>query len=323
MTWEEGVTDIATINYQLSTQMIFIFMIGLYGTEQFDCHPWSLAFSSLLTFSYTMAFYFGYVSDDNNTLPINPGVTGIAIQLILLAIMEALRRAFFPQRRRLNTRHMDEFSSRKELVFPHRPSWDIPRRSRFGERTLTPQLLWKMMDGVHEPLANPWYVILMVFSISLVTPWVSPGIPQELTNVVSTTVNGIPWWAVKIMALCVFPSVFICISLYHMPRNFPSYDLSPKTTADRLNSGDSDIDKIELVELTPEEMGHRTAYDQRNELVYKRRRQILENLGLSPTEIDTLVRSAQEQLQSFDPSYHFNHNETSCEQEYSDDPLTA
>jgi hypothetical protein len=312
-------------------------MIGLFGTERFDCHPWSLSLSAILTFIYVFSFYFGFIAEENYNVN-SAGLTGIAIQAFLILLFEGIRHGWNHGRRQGNNDDYEDHrrignnylrrqgsndnnientdNSSSKLIFADRPDWDIPRRSRFGEKPLTPKLLWKMMEGVNEPFANPWYVCLMFYAICMVTPWTVPGIPTNVADLAHTTVNGLPWWAVKIMAQCTGPSFLILVTIYRMPKRFPvQFRQRAPTSGSRnrvrgpANNPSSvlgalvepDVDP-DVMELTPEEMGCRTTYDARNEMVYKRRRQILEKLGISRTEIDSIVESTQQQLQDFRPT---------------------
>lgn len=87
-----------------------------------------------------------------------------------------------------------------------------------------------------------------------------------------------------------------------MPNRLPSFQASGKAST---AEDTADVSDPYVLELTREELGYRTAYNQRNGLVYRRRRQILEKLGLSPTEIDAIVQSTQRQLRDFQPRLEY------------------
>lgn len=252
--------------------------------------------SAIIGALYVISFYFGYIHADNNPLPISAGISGLAYQVVAITIFESTRRTFFAYDHEPN---VCAYCRRPEdLLFSHRPIWDVPKRERFGEKPLTPKLIWKMMKGVNEPLANPWFATLFFFSISMITPWVLPGIPASLSELNASTVNGIPWWAVKILVLCTVNALLILGFLLPMPHQFPHQ----YTDIQKATSGDNtvEISDVDVLEMTQEELGHRVAYDKRNELVYKRRRQILEKLGMAKTEIDAIIQSTQQQLQNFE-----------------------
>jgi hypothetical protein len=83
------------------------------------------------------------------------------------------------------------------------------------------------MDGVNEPSANPWWAFLMFVAISILTPTApehQPPLEQDSGNFYSfvppLTVNGIPWWAFKIVLLSIVPFVMLMIVTKNMPKEF-------------------------------------------------------------------------------------------------------
>ncbi|CAB9503729.1 Sodium/proline symporter [Seminavis robusta] len=324
ISWDKGVSEVASINFQLSAQSIWIFLIGLFAKEDYDCHPWILAFSAMITFVYVFAIYFGYIASAGADVALDAGVSGLAIQLALIVVLESIRRKFFPERRDYRPAPMmsldrnQQAATQRDLIF-NRPKWDVPRRSRFGEKPLTPDLLWRMMNGVKEPMTNAWYSLLMFFAILWSTPWVLPGVPDNIQNLGETLLGSLPWWVVNMIATLLIPTVMMYYSIYVMPNRFPRYvRRTPKRTRSGsaislnpapapspiMSTPDMEEPDPDVLELTPEELAHRTAYDERNDLVYKRRRQILEKLGIPPTEIDSIVASTQQQLQNYNIQPH-------------------
>jgi len=328
------VSKIANINFQLSSQSVIIFLVGLFGTEKVDVHPWILAVSSLTSFVYVFCIYFGYTADkEDDDTALNSGISGVAVQITLICALEFFRRYILPLKQHSPSSsrgtnslrssrpasHSGADDPRQDLLFPDRPSWDIPKRKRFGVKPLTPKLLWRMMEGTNEPLANSWYVALMVLCISWCTPWLKGGFPAKVEDIPSILVNGIPFWVMNLIVSAAITSFFIILQLYQMPNKFPrlvrrgkrrggghqgsaapSASRGTTTTLQPQPQEDEEPDP-DVMELTQEELLTRTAYDERNDLVYKRRRQILEKLGISKTEIDSIVASTQRQLQNFEP----------------------
>lgn len=182
------------------------------------------------------------------------------------------------------------------LLYSERPTWDVPKLSRFGDGTapLTPAMLWRAMEGVNEPLANPWWCFLMFFSISMCTPIVAGMEPPLMTSATGQSffanapavVNGLPWWVFKITLFCVIPTVLLLVAIMSTPNQFPESE-EEKIVA----SGDDDKKNINnnmamindrwdanLVEMTRDEMGRRTSYDETNEWIQRRRSSISQYL---------------------------------------------
>ena len=179
----------------------------------------------------------------------------------------------------------EEVVDHKNLLYPGRPKWDIPKLGRFGDHALTPKLICESMEGINEPMANPWWVCLMLFAISICTP-----LTDELSPPLDTSenadsffvyppsvVNGLPWWAFKCILLCIVPTVLLLAAIEKMPDEFPIDE--KKIEQEGINP--------DLVEMTREELGRRTSYDERNILIHRRRSTIsqeMDKLGLTESK---------------------------------------
>ena len=247
-------------------------MVGLFATNKTDFHPWCLSIGAIVSSIYVLSLYFGYIKGNDDAAPVNSGITGIVLQLSITLPLEAFRRKF------LATDEFDTEDDQRHLIFPYRPDWDVPPRARFGDCALTPNLLNRMMKGVNEPLTNPWFACLMFFVISFMSPIVAPGLPEDIEDV--TVINGIPWWVFKMLLIGIVPSSLLLIALRGMPNEYPGKDSTKE-------------EDPHIMELTKEELGHRTVYDSQNELVARRRREVLKRLGMLPAEIDTIVEKIQ------------------------------
>ena len=74
--------------------------------------------------------------------------------------------------------------------------------------------------------------------------------------------------------LCIVPTLLLLVAIYKMPDEFP---------IDELKIEKEGIDP-DLVEMTKEELGRRTVYDEQNELIHRRRSSIsqeMHKLGLT------------------------------------------
>lgn len=246
------------------------FLFGLYWKKNTDLHPWSIAFGAIFSTIYVIAIIFGYIGRESNPIPIDAGLTGLAINLVTTVLSEASRRLL-----KLNPSNDPKKSDKGEqtstLLYPHRPTWDVPKLLRFGEHPLTSHLLWKAMEGVNEPLASPYWVSLVILSISICTPILPENLPQIADQM------GIPWWAEKMIYLCLIPSTIVVIAVKNMPTSFPVDE--EKILKEGINP--------DLVELTLREKGMRESYDGTNKLVQSRRNiltQTMQEIGISMAE---------------------------------------
>jgi len=255
--WDEGISDLGKIQFPLSTQAIPAFLFGLYSiNEKTDVHPWCIATGALSAVVYTFSIYFGYLKIDDSPKPINAGITGLCLQLVVILMFEALRRI---------------------IGITGKPEWDVPLMSRFGDKPLTAQLLWKSMEGVNEPLSNPWWCFLMFYTISMCTPLTPEMEPpldvsgSENGNVFlysPAVYNGLPWWAFKVILMNIVPTVLLLVAIYKMPGEFAIDDIKLKKEGIDPN----------LVEMTHEELGHRSSYDETNTLIQLRRSSISQTM---------------------------------------------
>jgi hypothetical protein len=291
LTWNEGITDLGKIQFPLTAQVVPTFMIGLFVKNQaLDVHPWCIVAAVASSSIYVVGIYFGYLRDPaNDPAAIDSGITGVVIQVVLIVLFESIYRLVLSRKKTAATtkesndtkKNDDAISSKSsaQLLYPDRPAWDVPKMGRFGATTLTPQLIWKSMRGFYEPMANIYWSLLMFLTISMTTPLVAPSEPplnEDGTGFlyVPSVVQGLPWWAFKVIILSAIPFVVLLVAIYNIPGDFPMDDES--TIA-------KDGVDVDLVQLTPQEMGRRSCYDEQNLLLYQRRSSIastMEAMGL-------------------------------------------
>ena len=283
--WTDGMTDLGEIQFPLSAQAVPAFLIGLYSyNHKTDIHPWCIASGAIAATVYVVVFYFGYLKGDDSPLAINAGVTGFAVQFAVAIVLELIRRLLFGVYDHIGDEETvqdetDGKESETELLYPGRPKWDIPALDRFGERTLTHKLVWKSMEGTNEPMANPWWVFMILFALSICTPLVesmSPPMDSDGTSFVypPSIVNGLPWWAFKIIMLSIVPTILLIVAIRKMPDEFP---------IDEKRIEMEGIDPA-LVEMTKEELNRRSSYDEHNLGIRRRRSTIsqeMDRLGLT------------------------------------------
>lgn len=282
--WKDGITDLGAINFSITMQAVPAFLVGLYVPSHrgfWEPHPWSLAIAGALSQIYVFVVYFTYIKVASDPLPIDAGVTGITINLFLIIVLEAMYRILI--RNKTNDETAVEMDKRKmsttnatnkrKLLCPNRPIWDVPKLERFGETSLTPRLLNKMMTGMFEPFRNVWYTLLVVLSVSFVTPLVSENEPTLELIASVATYNGLPWWFFKQILLCIIPYAILLVTVWRTPSEFPS---------DEREIQKEGVD-LDVIEMTPQEMNRRSMYDESNELFRRRRSTIksqMQEMGL-------------------------------------------
>ncbi|KAL7547663.1 hypothetical protein ACHAWF_012122 [Thalassiosira exigua] len=282
--WRDGISALGAIQFPVSTQAVPAFLLGLYTTKsKTDIHPWCIAAGAFGATVYVFGFFFGYLQA-GGPQPIDAGISGFALQFVLIFFLEVLRRILgvsqsaYISHHKKNDDEMDP--STQDLLFPERPGWDVPKLQRFGDSTLTPELLGKSMEGVNEPMANPSWAFLLFFSITVLTPLVAENQPplDESTEsfypyALPATVGGMPWWAAKILFLSLVTCALLLLAIWKMPNHFPVDE--KRIEKEGINP--------DLVELTPKEKRSRTSYDGQNILVSSRRSLIsasMKNLGM-------------------------------------------
>jgi len=266
--WNEGVNDLARIQFPLTAQVIVPFLVGLFAKNRgTDVHPWCMTAALASSSIYVVGIYFGYLKQvTNNPAAIDSGITGIAIQAVLVVILESTYRLL--SKNSVDTTTKKDIPEESALLYPNRPGWDVPKMSRFGETTLTPQMIWKSMDGIYEPMTSVYFNALMFATISFVTPLVAPSEPPLEDGVFSylpNTVHGLPWWAFKAILLCLPPMMVLIYAIYKIPNDFP--------LDDEATIAKKGVD-VNIVHLTPQEMGRRSSYDEQNVLIHRRRSSI-------------------------------------------------
>ena len=271
--WNDGITALAAVQFPISLQAFFPIMVGLFASDRYDYHPWCLSVGAIVGLLFVVIFYFTYQYLNEDSRPIDPGIGGLLLNILVASFLEFVvrRRILLPRRNDVNT-------SNKAVAFPDRPAWDQASVERFGEKTLTPQLLTKMMTGIDEPFKNWWYATVLFLSLGLTTPLVAEGEPviAEDGSFVTepATIRGMPWWAFKILVLTIIPYLLVAITILRMPNSFPM---------DEKKIAKEGIEPA-VVEMTPKEMGVRSSYDARNDVIARRRNTIREemaSLGMS------------------------------------------
>jgi len=280
-------TSIVLVLSSRINHCILLFSIHQASGKQTDAHPWVLAAAGWASFVFVFAFYFGYLKENPEALPINSGIMGFILQMIVIVILEVCRRLIVGEAAATEeavlapTKKDDDLpssDSKKTMTiwYASRPEWDIPALSRFGDRPLTPQLIQKSMKGIREPITDAWWLFMLFCVTFIVTPLTPEFEPPLDTDGVTGTpflytpavIRGLPWWAFKIILLSLLPTGVILVAVNRMPDDFP-------TDEEQIEKEGIDID---LVEMTNEEMNKRQSYDETNVLIQQRRSSIIETM---------------------------------------------
>lgn len=318
--WTSGLSDLGAIQFGISFQTLPTFIIGLFATsKKTDCHPWSLASGGLIGCIIIFVLHFGYITKASDPVPLNAGVTAAAANIIIIVLLESARRLLTSSSEVGDLGGVEKPTSedsRSGMLFSNRPEWDFPKLQRFGERPLTPQLVWKSMEGVTEAVTNMWFTTFMLFLISFSTPFVTEMTPalndSGLLSSAPAVFRGIPVWAFKIIMVSVVASLALFVAVLRMPNEFPDND-----DESRLQGLD-----VDTLELTKEEMGLRQSYDARNNSILQRRQSVrksLQELGINQTEqksSTTLPQDSRRRLSELikgTSSIHVLKEESECE----------
>ena len=289
--WKEGVADLGKIQFPLTAQVMTPFIIGLFAKNAAsDVHPWCIIASLWSSCIYVIAVYFGYLRGSDSALAIDSGVTGIALQIILVVFFESSYRL-------ISRKNVSKGATAKDaLLYPNRPAWDVPKMSRFGDSTLTPEMIWSSMEGFYEPMTSIYFNVLIFVSLSFVTPLVAPNLPplQEdgTFSFLPAVVDGLPWWAFKAILLCCVPMLVLIYAISKIPKDFP--------IEDEATIAKKGVD-VDIVMLTPKELGRRSSYDAPNTLIQRRRSTIsntMTEMGINRSAPEAAVDTSSSRLSS-------------------------
>jgi hypothetical protein len=102
------------------------------------------------------------------------------------------------------------------------PAWDTPQLKRFGEKPLTSTLMWKMMQDVHEPFLDSYFLHLVLLIMTVMIPSTGDGtLPLNELGQLSFMPNivaGLSDWA---FAYKMFFLLLILELLYNTFGKFP------------------------------------------------------------------------------------------------------
>eukprot|EP00934_Nitzschia_sp_Nitz4_P000001 Nitzschia sp. Nitz4//NODE_159_length_47236_cov_74.723851//36053//38332//NITZ4_additional_000014-RA//-1//CDS//3329531761//1//frame0 len=294
--WSEGISDLGKIQFSISAQALPAYLFGLFSTtSQADMHPWCLATGALAGLIFVVSFYWGYVKPVSDSLPIDAGIMGFLINLVLSVTLDKVHHMLSYPLEEASTpdnkagMRDDQQGRPAQMLCPGRPEWDIPKLDRFGGGCLSPELIWKSMEGVEEVLTNPSWCGMMLLVVTFATPLAPESQPPLAYNddgssffvTPPSVINGLPWWAFKTIIVCIIPTLILLVAIYRMPSEYP-------VDVEQIEKEGLDVS---LVEMTREELCRRTSYDEPNMMIQRRRStisQTMDELGLKTSVAEPL-----------------------------------
>lgn len=244
--WNEGLSAIFGVIFSLSAQTSPSMLVGLFSHPDYpstEVHPWILAFAAWAAVVIVLADNFR-----QKTLAFNldNGLLGLCCNVAIIIILQGLGLL------------MKKFVSVAPKISS--PAWDTPQLKRFGEKPLTSTLMWKMMEGVREPLLDPYFLVLVLLLLTAMLPLTGDGTPSlnELGQLsyMPNIIAGLPDWAFAYIMFCVVLTGVALQYIWKIPNDLTG-------TATTTKSGHLDLSVLPLDKAT---LNHsRISYDGTNE----------------------------------------------------------
>ena len=208
--WKGSIILLFDVSMPISMQLLPTFFIGLYS--KYRPHPWSLAIPA---WGSIVAAVFITVFWEHDTLHDAGFVVLLNFGAVLfcefgrlvwnrklrfnMAVLRNLRnRKAEGKSKKIEDSDADDGDHDRQDPFPNRPQWDKPKVSRFGDNSLSPKLLDKMMAGMEEPIKTYQYVLLMALAVTITVPLTPESQPMMDENgsfvFLPPTFRGLPWW---------------------------------------------------------------------------------------------------------------------------------
>ncbi len=207
LTWKGSIIKLYEVGAPIAMQLFQPFLIGLFMKHR--PHPWSIAIPTLASIVASVLIIALYTP---------PVAIHVATMIFLLncaaMVLCELGRLVWTGKLRFNAATLHSLRNRKEKdasleesdeadqrdrqdPFSNRPAWDKPKVARFGQHSLSPSLLDKMMTGVQEPIKNGQYVLLIIIVATMtvpLTPESQPALENGVWVTLPATIRGLPWW---------------------------------------------------------------------------------------------------------------------------------
>ena len=272
-----GLQSLLSVQFSSAAQAMPVFFLGLYMSDKYNPHPWSIAAGMWLGWVVVFLMSESYNkarSGNPNHFTLNPGIIGLVCNVAFIFIVEAVRH--------LAGRFSKKDSSSADGLIKTR-AWDTPALKRFGEKPLDYSLLTSLMRGVHEPLLQTWFFVFVLAISVAILPLSGAGLPPLDANgnlaYAPGTIGGIPDWAFWfIMWALVFTAV-VLYECFRIPNDFPA---------------DESSDDPDTLLMTKQELLMRQSYDGVNESVNLRRSTLALSLSLKQGMAHSLEKLKEE-----------------------------
>ena len=243
--------ELILIQYGIGLQAVPLVLLGLFNSSKiFDCHPWSLSFAAITATLTVIVMQFTYYHRpvEDQPIPLNPGITGIVVNLATLCLMEFCRRLFLEKTNaEEGSKEGDDAASQFAT-----PSWDTPKDvGKFGALPLTPNLIRGYMYGIREPATEPWFSLLALCLSVICTPITETDTPplgddgQLLWA--PNVINGIPSWAFRIILALIVTTLVSFYAIWVIPNDLDGIGfVVADDTEDESSTNDAGSSKKEL-----------------------------------------------------------------------------
>jgi len=161
-----NISELASIQFSLSMQIAPAFIIGLFATQRYDCHPFCIFAGALVGFITTFCIHFTYMAEykkgNIESVPFDSGLGGFIANIAIIFMSECIHRVISKKNDRStdhsehqgednekdpNQQSSTDENDKSQSYYIMQPKWDIPQTRRFGEVSLTPLLMYEMMNG--------------------------------------------------------------------------------------------------------------------------------------------------------------------------------
>ena len=205
LTWKGSILKLYVVGAPIAMQLLPPFLIGLFMKHR--PHPWSIAFPTLASIVASVLIIALYTPP----VAIHEATIVLLLNCAAMVLCE-LGRLVWTGKLRFNAATLHSLRNHKEKddeesdevdqrdrqdPFPDRPAWDKPKVARFGQHSLSPRLLDKMMTGVQEPIKNGQYVLLIIIVATMtvpLTPESQPALENGVWVTLPATIRGLTWW---------------------------------------------------------------------------------------------------------------------------------